>query len=255
MPYQPERTSPEQDRVLTRILRHASGLGPDAVAVFDLDGCLFDNRPRQVAVFHDFARALGAPELLAVQEQHILDWSLAGAMRQAGVSEDRVQELRRPFTDWFREHFFSGRHVGLDRAMPGAVRLVDSVVAQGVAPVFLTGRIGPMRASTERALRRAGFPLRPDASNLLVKPDHGVSDTDFKQSALRRIRTMGRPGLFLDNEPGNLNMFIAQHPDALVVWLRTDHSPKAPPVHERALGIDGFLYTRGADPSRPMLLA
>ena len=44
--YSPFETSPEQDTLLDQIVDHAKATGAEGVGVFDLDGCLFDTRPR-----------------------------------------------------------------------------------------------------------------------------------------------------------------------------------------------------------------
>jgi hypothetical protein len=40
------------------------------------------------------------------------------------------------------------------------------------------------------------------------------------------ISAMGRPVLFLDNEPANVNKFRERFSQSLVVFVETDHSPR-----------------------------
>jgi hypothetical protein len=53
-----------------------------------------------------------------------------------------------------------------------------------------------------------------------------MDDTEFKESALETIATLGEVVTYFDNEPANVNLFAARHPSATVVFVETDHSPK-----------------------------
>ena len=65
----------------------------------------------------------------------------------------------------------------------------------------------------------------------MVKPEIHTDDTEFMNTALNRIAELGQPVLFLDNEPSNVNRFRERHPEALVVFVETDHSPKPDEPH------------------------
>ena len=83
-----------------------------------------------------------------------------------------------------------------------------------------------MEAGTQAALVGYGFPFGVERTSLMVKPDARTDDTNFKAEAIERIDTMGRVVLYLDNEPANVNLFRRRHPEALVVFVETDHSPR-----------------------------
>ena len=112
--------------------------------------------------------------------------------------------------------------------------------AKGTYIVYLTGRDETMRAGTETSLLRYGFPLGERAT-LIVKPDFETDDTLFKGDAMKQIRTYGDPVIFLDNEPSNVNRFQDDCPDALVVFVETDHSPKPATPYEGMPRVKGFL--------------
>ena len=84
----------------------------------------------------------------------------------------------------------------------------------------------PPRSGTEASLRAWGFPYDVDRTTLLVKPDFRQDDTAFKEAALEIVAALGHVVLYLDNEPSNVNLFRRRHPEALVVFVETDHSPK-----------------------------
>ena len=229
--YSPFETSPEQDTLLDQIVDHAKSTGAEGVGVFDLDGCLFDTRPRQVHIFREFASQAGALDLYAVKTEHFKDWDLGNTMRNAGIADARVAELVDDVKKFWFDRFFTSAYVRFDHAMPGAVDLVKRCRATGMKIVYLTGRDETMRAGTETALKGFGFPLDGDECRLMVKPDFETDDTEFKDAALRVIADMAEPVLFLDNEPANVNKFMERHPGAKVIFVETDHSPRPDEPH------------------------
>lgn len=224
--YDPLHTSPENTALLDRAIAHATGQGPEAVAVLDLDGCLFDTRPRQVRIFREYAEQHDAPALARVREEHFVDWSLGRTVTTAGLPEAWRQAHLGPLRAFWEARFFTSEYVTFDHAMPGSVAFVRALHAAGVHVVYLTGRDATMRAGTEVALRHFGFPYATARATLLTKPNAQLDDTEFKDRALDHVETLGRVVLYLDNEPANVNMYRRRHPDALVVFVETDHSPR-----------------------------
>ncbi len=224
--YAPRSVSPGQDALLDDILAVAHRAGPTGVGVFDLDGCLFDTRPRQLHILRELGSLEGMSDLYCVTEDHFTDWHLSASLSRAGLPADRVAAILPRVEAHWQPRFFSGEYVGFDAAMPGAAALVWACYRAGMQVVYLTGRHEEMRAGTEAALSRMGFPMQRPGTHLIVKPSMQMEDTAFKREALRELRTLGRPVLFLDNEPSNVNAFRAEEPDALVVFVETDHSPR-----------------------------
>ncbi len=230
--YAPFESSPEQDHLLDQIIALAGTHGADGVGVFDLDGCLFDTRPRQMLIIREFAGMHDALDLYKVEPDHFKDWDLGNTMRHAGLAEERVQALAKPLADFWFSRFFRSDYVIHDHAMPGAVDLVRQCRQRGLKIVYLTGRDETKRSGTEASLSRFGFPLDGGDCQLMVKPDFHTDDTEFKNTALSRIAELGQAVLFLDNEPSNVNRFRDRHPKALVVFVETDHSPKPDEPHQ-----------------------
>ena len=237
MPYQPLHTSPEQTQVLQAVLTRAAAAGARGVCVLDLDGCLFDSRHRQIHILREYASHTGDARLWAVQAEHFTNWIMPDTLRAAGLPEGLAEELRE---FWF-ERFFDGEYVLFDHAMPGAAALVHCLHRSGCEIVYLTGRHREMHAGTEKALRRSDFPYDIPRTKLITKPSFEQDDTVYKERALEEIAGLGKAVIFMDNEPANVNLFHARHPDALVVYVETDHSPK--PIHAVAdlPRIRGFL--------------
>mgnify|MGYP000890692582 CR=1 FL=1 len=241
MPYAPLLRSPDQDAVLDRILATARR---GDLAVLDLDGCLFDNRWRQVRILHELAGHRDWTALAGVEVEHFEDWSLSRTLRNAGVPAEQVEARRAEVRAFWEARFFDGSYTLHDRPMPGAVPLVRALHRAGMEIAYLTGRDVSMAEGSALALARAGFPPLPEA-HLLCKPDAGMTDEAWKMAALPRLRELGEPALFLDNEPCNVNGFRREFPEALVVFVATDHSFR-PDLPDPALPrIRGFLRTAG----------
>jgi beta-phosphoglucomutase-like phosphatase (HAD superfamily) len=222
--YAPLDWSADNAALLSHILGIAQAAGPGHAAVFDLDGCLFDTRPRQVQIFRELASQAGFDALYRVEVVHFHDWSLRATLIRAGVDAGWVDAHLPRIRAYWESRFFQSDHVLYDHAMPGAAALVRAVHAAGVHVVYLTGRDDSMRPGTEIALRRFGFPYDDPRATLLTKPDAAQDDTSFKDAALEVVATLGHVVLYLDNEPANVNMFRRRHPDARVVFVETDHS-------------------------------
>lgn len=223
--YAPLTWSEHDASVLDRIYTRARAAGPGHVAVFDLDGCLFDTRQRQVHIFRELASARDLSPLYRVAEEHFVDWDLGATMRRAGIPREWVEAHLDEVREWWQARFFDGAYTLLDHAMPGAGRLVREVWSAGLQVVYLTGRDEAMREGTALSLRRSGFPM-DERTVLVMKPAFDMDDTAFKEGALEGISALGRVVLYLDNEPANVNMYLRTHPDALVVFIETDHSPR-----------------------------
>ena len=244
--YAPHYACPEQDAILDGMVRRAGAEGRGGVVVFDLDGCLFDNRPRIVRIFRELASRHGAADLYRIAPEHFADWNQDDTMRRAGLSDERVAALHPDFLKQFFLQFFSSEFCAYDHAMPGAARHVWDCYRAGASVVYLTGRHDEMRPGTEKALRDWGFPFHRPRTTLITKPDLTVVDEHFKEEAIREIELLGTPVLFVDNEPVNVNLFHARRPGALTVWVQSDHSPRPVGAHADIPGIRGFLRTTDA---------
>ena len=240
MPYNPFHRSPKQSEVLATLLERGRSTPGDRVAVIDLDGCLFDTRPRQTHIYRELAGQEGWDDLARIELDHFQDWSIRNTLSNIGLSAERVDEIHDAVSAYWFKTFFTSEYVRFDHAMPGGPDLVRQLHREGTYVVYLTGRDETMREGTEASLRKFGFPLGDNAT-LIVKPDFETDDTLFKGEAMTQIRGYGEPVIFLDNEPSNVNRFKDDCPDALVVFVETDHSPKPVDPYASLPRIKGFL--------------
>lgn len=246
----PRGASEEQDALLDRMLSTAHR---GCVGVFDLDGCLFDTRTRQVAIVREFASQFDAFSLFDICEDHFVDWSIARTLSLLGLDKARIAELEKPLYRFWADRFFDGAYARFDAVMPGSATFVRACAQRGMTIVYLTGRHHEMRAGTIAALRAYGFPYGEPTATLITKPDRFMKDTPYKKKALEQIQTMGTPVLFVDNEPSNVNAFDHACADALTVFIETDHSPRPISPHPHIPWLRSWyrLDWKGAKYERP----
>lgn len=233
--------SADQDAVLDEVVAQCARRGAGGLAVFDLDGCLFDNRPRQVQILRIWAALHDVTELAGLEVDHLQDWSMRSTFERLGLAPDEAAALALRVRPFWERWFFDDAYVTHDRALPGAPRFVRTVAATGARVVYLTGRHSDQRASTLLNLERHGFPIDPAGANLVTKDDPAEGDAAYKRRAFEALDGDGAIAAFLDNEPVHVVHARSRFPDASVVWVRTDHSPGAQPPGAPA--IDGFLRT------------
>jgi beta-phosphoglucomutase-like phosphatase (HAD superfamily) len=218
--------SADQPAILLTALARVHAAGRGAVAVFDLDSTLLDNRPRQAAILRAYGRSAGLPALLGARPEHVDGWDLAKALRDAGLDEPETRLHAGPFRQFWGERFFTSRYCRHDVPVPGAPEFVRAVRDAGVQIAYVTGRpSAAMRPGTLHVLGRFGFPL-PDGAgvSLLMKPGAALADDAWKRLAREHVEGHGTPVLVLDNEPAHVNAYARAWPGALAIHLDTDHS-------------------------------
>lgn len=242
-----EYRSESQDRVLDAVLAAVQERMPGRpVVALDLDGCLFDNRSRQVRIARSWAAQQGDSRLDHVTEAHFQDWSFSNTLVALGIERGEADRMARAYWSYWEPAFFGDEFVQHDLPMPGADRFARAVAEAGARVVYLTGRLGTQRPNTIRNLRLYGFPLDDDAQDLMTKPSPEMSDSDWKSGALAELDAASGLAAFIDNEPGHINHCMMNHPRAVAVWINTDHNPKAPTIMAGAPEIRNFRRTSDA---------
>ncbi len=221
-----------RDEILAKIEQAKSG-GRAPMVVLDLDGTLYDNRPRTLRIIHEFAHehAMAHPGLvervsgLSASE---LAYKTADSLHAAGVTDEAlIKDIER---FWF-ERFFTDAYVIHDLPTPGAVEFVRALQDAGAIPTYLTGRDAPgMLIGTISALQRDGFPVGTVGTRVILKDDFETPDDTYKRSVVAHLRNSGEVVAVFDNEPGLCNLFQDSFPAATVVWLDTACAPGAPPL-------------------------
>ena len=204
------------------------------VVVFDLDSTLFDNAPRNRAIIEEFAETVKDKypdfyKAVKAMKNENLAYSLDDTLKNIGINDDKIlKELKKVWYD----KFFTDKYVVLDKAYEGAVDYVAKLHKAGAKIVYLTGRDTPdMEKGTLQSLKDYKFPIGDTNSVLLTKPEKKIKDDEYKKTASAEILKMGKVIASFDNEPKNVNLFKGVFPGAIVVFVETNHSPKAVPVN------------------------
>jgi hypothetical protein len=212
------------------------------VAVFDLDGTLFDNGPRTCAILADGADQQGlvsvAARLRALPGTR-LPYQLKDILALVDVTDDSTVAT---LAAHWQQHFFTDEQQRHDEPLAGALSFVDRLWQMGTTIVYLSGRDVPnMLVGVTESLRRHRFPVGLVRTTIILKPDFHQEDLAFKRSTLPYVDTLGTVIASFDNEPANCNLFAAQWPTAATYWLRTSNTPHAPPLSPNIHAVDDFV--------------
>jgi len=222
----------------TRILQGAlDAVRPESVAAaFDLDGTLLSNKPRQARIVRDFGRERGIELLTRCTPGLIVSWDLRDTMRLCGLAPEQIEALHEDLSRYWLDRFFTSEYCKEDEPVPGARDYLERVARRGGHILYVTGRHAGMEAGTLAAFRRAGFPLPdivaptapPTAApvQLWLKPLLADDDDRWKEMCHERLADLRGIACAFDNEPTHVNGYKRRFPDAYVVHLDTDYSPR-----------------------------
>ncbi len=221
--------------VLSR-LKSVSG----AVCVFDIDGTILDNKPRQARIVREFGAARGIELLQGARADHWTTWNMSEAMRRMGLDDAAIEPIYKDARAWWEARFFTSEYCVEDLPIRGAPAFVRAVAAAGAQVAYTTGRPESMRAGTLTVFAREGFPLPSDRAHLLMKQDPAQHDDAFKVENVVRLRAVGTVVAAFDNEPTHLNTYRREFPDARVVRVATEHSARPVALLPGIEEIDAF---------------
>jgi len=240
----------------TRILQGAlDAVRPGRMAAaFDLDGTLLSNKPRQARIVRDFGNERGIEALARCAPGTIISWDLRDTMRLCGLAPQEIEAIHDDLRDWWLDRFFTSEYCKEDEPVPGARAYLEQVVDRGAHILYVTGRHAGMEAGTLAAFQRAGFPMpeivAPTAPQsaarvqLWLKPLLGDDDDRWKEICQERLVDMRGIACAFDNEPTHVNGYKKRFPDAHVVHLDTDYSPRHVEVLASIPSIVDFRMTK-----------
>jgi hypothetical protein len=212
------------------------------VVLFDLDGTLYDNRPRTLRILHAFAAQL--PREHAADAERIralayteLHYRMDETLAPRGVAPAVIAAAQ---VAW-RTRFFTDAACSDDVPVAGSVPFVRRCWDLGATVVYLTGRDIPgMLLGTCRTLRDDGFPIAVPRVELVMKPTFEEGDTVFKERLLAPLSELGHVVASFDNEPANCNLFRRRWADGHHVLLDTQKAPGAPPLDAACATVKSF---------------
>lgn len=219
------------------------------LAIFDLDGTLFDNRTRTMFILREIAEKFCArlPQLYSAftrfRDLSVVDYSLDVTLRRLKVrSPGEVSFIKQ---EWARR-FFSDEYQKYDMPLPGAKSYVERVHAAGATVIYLTGRdVGRMLVGTTEVLRLYGFPVGVAGTMTIVKKEFEQDDGIFKKEVSEYIDRLGEVVAVFENEPANSNILRERFPGAASFFVETQHRPDAPRLNRGIMRIKHFLPATG----------
>ena len=154
--------------------------------------------------------------------------------------DDKVAKAIDSFKGHWKARFFGNDFIGKDEASDAALARVHELYNLGAHIVYLTGRNEPNMGSGTRAkLKSDGLPLG-DRATLIMKPNAGMDDSEFKKEAASQVRSFGPVIAAVDNEPGNVAVFVSEFPYATHVFMDTGFSPKEAPLVSGVYIVNGW---------------
>ena len=206
------------------------------VAIFDLDGTLFDNRPRTVFILREIAENFeeDLPELSEAMENYkdisTVEYSLENTLKNMHVTDKKEVEFIKK--EW-EKRFFSDEYQKYDIPLPGARTYVSKVYQAGATVIYLTGRdAGRMLVGMTESLRLFGFPIGIVGTMTIVKKVFEESDEVFKSEVVSYLKRIGHVEAIFENEPINSNILHKSFPEATSFLALTQHREDAPQLNE-----------------------
>ncbi|OGS12287.1 MAG: hypothetical protein A2234_01925 [Elusimicrobia bacterium RIFOXYA2_FULL_58_8] len=226
--------APALEKVI-RAIQKGTEAGRSTLAIFDLDGTLFDNRTRTIFILREISEKFDnkAPELAAAfetfQDLSIVDYSLDTTLKRMGVRHPA--EIAFIKQEWARR-FFSDDYQKYDMPILGAKAYVERVHKAGATVIYLTGRdVGRMLVGTTEVLRLYGFPVGVAGTMTIVKKESEQDDELFKKEVSGYIHRLGEVVAIFENEPANSNILHTRFPGAASFFVLTQHRPDAPQLN------------------------
>ncbi|OGR63110.1 MAG: hypothetical protein A2X31_13580 [Elusimicrobia bacterium GWB2_63_22] len=214
------------------------------LAIFDLDGTLFDNRTRTMFILREISEKFDSrlPQLSAAfnsfRDLSVVDYSLDVTLRRLKVrAPAEVHFIKQ---EWAKR-FFSDEYQKYDMPLPGAKACVERIHKAGATVIYLTGRdVGRMLVGTTEVLRLYGFPVGVAGTMTIVKKEFEQDDEIFKREVSEYIDRLGEVVAVFENEPANSNILQARFPGAASFFVETQHRPGAPRLNPGIARIKDF---------------
>ena len=207
---------------------------PDQLFILDIDSTLVTTHQRNQSIIEAFILEFHNqfPEdckALEKAECQLGDYGIESTLQRISFEEKNTGSLEALHAYW-RENFFSGRHLHADQPTGGAVDWVQSLNKENIPFVYLTARHhGPMWTGTLKAMAEIQFPINTD--NLFLKEDLSDSDETYKTKLISKLKeeNPNKTLVLIDNEPVVLNRVAEDHPDVALVWFESCHSGRMQP--------------------------
>jgi beta-phosphoglucomutase-like phosphatase (HAD superfamily) len=213
--------------------------GAKAYVLLDLDSTLYEVAPRTVRIFKEAVRVLDTEIPAPVRQAFeglgpgTAGYSLQDTWQNLGLcmKDPTLCEARDNLEAFWSEKFFSNEFLTEDVPYPGTAAFVRNLHALGASLVYLTGRDLPrMGEGTLECLKRDGFPIGVERTELRMKASHRLDDVFHKVGIAEALAKQGTVVASFENEPRNFAALAKALPDAIHVFVDTICSNKPAPA-------------------------
>jgi hypothetical protein len=225
-------------------IRHKTNRQMSTLAIFDLDGTLFDNRTRTMFILREISEKFAdeVPQLVeafdSFQELSLIEYGLQNTLANFKIADKK--ELACITREW-EKRFFTDEYQKFDIPLPGAKSYVSRVHEAGATIIYLTGRdVSRMLVGTAESLRMFGFPVGIVGTMMIVKKEFEEKDEIFKRDVVSYLKRLGSIEAIFENEPMNSNILARAFPDALSFLVLTQHRPDAPSLDKGIFHLRDF---------------
>jgi len=214
------------------------------MVILDIEGTLFDNRPRNLQILKEYGeqelRAIrpAQAQVLATLTLPQVQYTTGDTLRGIGITEEAVINNAAVF---WAQRFYSDDYLKYDVPTAGSINYVRNLYSAGARIVYLTGRDAQRQLlGTVKALRDQGMPIGIQGTELIMRPTMSTQDAIFKQQVTNYLRHYGKVIAAFDSEPANVNIFRRAFPEAICVLFNTLRSPNPPPLMPNIATVSSF---------------
>jgi hypothetical protein len=208
------------------------------VLIIDLDGTLFDNYPRQLAIFRQLQLKYPQIQNMIPEENLFLEpqpYSILSIIQSHLTENDYPQSktLMQKLTHEFYHLFLSNQYLAQDVSFRGAAAILHAITKMGIHIWYLTGRSQRnMKFGTLNSIKVAGFPLpaRNSTVSLIMKPRKNMHDDEFRRIVFNSVPIDRRNSIlgYVDNEAELCRIALEFFPSALIVHYHFTQAKKVP---------------------------
>ena len=243
------RDDQEVFREIDLRIRTVRERGKTPLVILDLDGTLYEVRPRSLRIVQewvDHAESGDHPEVRSKLSGLNMDhfgYSLKELFESLRfqLEHEKTQHAFNALKEFWGARFFTHDYLSADEPYSGSVEWVHEIYKKGAKDVYLTGRDEPgMGHGTREKLIRDGFPWGTEGVHLLLKEAYGLPDKEHKTNAAQWIRKQGEVIASFENEPPNLVALRDVFPEAMHGFVDTACSDHPAPIRKGLYKINGF---------------
>lgn len=193
--------------------------GKRNIIVIDLDGCIFNNLPRQEKIIEERLRLkYNLPEIPKHAKRNYKKFY--NLFETINVKLEEKEGLK----DDFLRHFLDNSYLHHDSLINGADLFISELISMGFEVQILTGRhhetgLNSMKKGTLQSLKMHGIFVDNKNIRLFMKPNKDIKDMDFKIQFLKEKSQNPKHNFIavIDNETKMLNEASKILPDTIFI--------------------------------------